>query len=120
MNINFKRKRKCRTNANDLSPAKGQAAQSNVIYLSKNIITTLQEISKEKSTRVDIRNNARRMRSCWPPSVWALNLLQGLRSTAGVKLAWDRDNDIVYVTAAYKQKEQTPVIHAASRKALGQ
>ncbi|MCH7651046.1 MAG: terminase [Nitrospinae bacterium] len=39
--------------------------------------------------------------------------------TAGVKLAWDRDNDIVYVTAAYKQKENTPVIHAAALKPWG-
>ena len=39
--------------------------------------------------------------------------------TAGVRLAWDRDNDVVYVTAVYKQKEQTPVIHAAALKAWG-
>ena len=39
--------------------------------------------------------------------------------TAGVKLAWDRDNDVVYVTAAYKQKEQTPVIHAAALRPWG-
>lgn len=39
--------------------------------------------------------------------------------TAGVKLAWDVDADIVYVTNAYKQKEATPVIHAAAVKPWG-
>ncbi len=39
--------------------------------------------------------------------------------TAGVKLAWDRDNDVVYVTACYKQKQQTPIIHAAALKPWG-
>lgn len=39
--------------------------------------------------------------------------------TAGVKLAWDRDSDIVYVVAAYKRKEATPVIHAAALKPWG-
>ena len=39
--------------------------------------------------------------------------------TAAVRLAWDRDPDIVYVTAAYKSKEETPVIHAAAVKPWG-
>ena len=39
--------------------------------------------------------------------------------TAGVKLAWDRDTDIVYVTACYKKKEATPIIHAAAMKPWG-
>lgn len=38
---------------------------------------------------------------------------------AAVKLAWDRDTDIIYVTAAYRQKEATPVIHAASIRPWG-
>jgi len=39
--------------------------------------------------------------------------------TAAVKLAWDRDGDIVHVTNAYKAKEQTPIIHAAAVKPWG-
>jgi len=39
--------------------------------------------------------------------------------TAGVKLAWDRDADTVYVTAAYRAREATPVIHAGALKAWG-
>lgn len=39
--------------------------------------------------------------------------------SAAVKLAWDRDNDIVYVTAAHRQKEQTPVLFAATVKPWG-
>lgn len=37
--------------------------------------------------------------------------------TAAIRLAWDRDNDCVYVTNAYRLKEATPVIHASSLKA---
>ena len=33
--------------------------------------------------------------------------------TAAVKLAWDRDADVVYVTAGYRVREATPLIHAA-------
>ena len=39
--------------------------------------------------------------------------------TAAAKLAWDRDNDIIYLTSAYKRSEQTPVIHAAAVKPWG-
>jgi len=39
--------------------------------------------------------------------------------TAGVKMAWDKDADVVHVTACYKAKEQTPVIHAAALKPWG-
>ena len=39
---------------------------------------------------------------------------------AGVNLAWDRDADCVYVTKAYREKEATPVIHAASIKPWGE
>jgi len=38
---------------------------------------------------------------------------------AAVSLAWDRDADCVYVTKAYRQKEATPVIHAAAIKPWG-
>lgn len=38
---------------------------------------------------------------------------------AAARIAWDRDNDCVYVTAEYAQREQTPVIHAASVKPWG-
>ena len=36
--------------------------------------------------------------------------------TAAVKLAWDRDADAVYVTHAYRSKQETPIIHAAAIK----
>lgn len=39
---------------------------------------------------------------------------------ATVNLCWDRDADCVYVTRAYRQKEATPVIHAASIKPWGE
>jgi len=39
--------------------------------------------------------------------------------TAAVKLAWDRDADIVYVTASYRRREATPVEHCASLKDWG-
>lgn len=39
--------------------------------------------------------------------------------TAAAKIAWDRDNDCIYVTAAYRKRESTPVIHAAAIKAWG-
>lgn len=40
--------------------------------------------------------------------------------TAAAKLAWDRDADCVYVTAAYRMREQTPIIHAAALKPWGE
>jgi hypothetical protein len=40
--------------------------------------------------------------------------------TAAVRLAFDRDTDIVYVTADYKCRETTPVLHAAALKPWGQ
>jgi len=36
-----------------------------------------------------------------------------------VKLAWDRDADCIYVTHAYRAKEQTPVVHAAALRPWG-
>lgn len=39
--------------------------------------------------------------------------------TAAVRLAWDRDADIVHVTAAYRQSEATPIIHAGALKPWG-
>lgn len=38
---------------------------------------------------------------------------------AAVNIAWDRDADCIYVTKAYRQKEATPVLHAASIKPWG-
>lgn len=35
------------------------------------------------------------------------------------KLAWDRDNDIVYVTANYRERQATPIIHAAALRPWG-
>lgn len=39
--------------------------------------------------------------------------------TAAVSCAWDRDADIWYVTAAHRQREASPIIHAASIKPWG-
>lgn len=39
--------------------------------------------------------------------------------SAATRLAWDRDADIVYVTAAHRQKEQTPLLFAATVKPWG-
>lgn len=39
--------------------------------------------------------------------------------TAAVRLAHDRDTDIVYVTAAYRVREKTPVVHAGALKPWG-
>lgn len=36
-----------------------------------------------------------------------------------VKLAWDREADVLYVTAAYRQREATPVIHSAALRPWG-
>ena len=40
--------------------------------------------------------------------------------TAAVKLTWDRDADVIYVTNSYGQREQTPIIHAAAVKSWGE
>ena len=39
--------------------------------------------------------------------------------TAAAKLAWDRDSDVVYVTATYRMREATPLIHAGALKPWG-
>lgn len=39
--------------------------------------------------------------------------------SAGVRLAWDRDNDVIYVTAAHRAREQTPLLFAACVKPWG-
>jgi len=38
---------------------------------------------------------------------------------AAASLAWDRDADCVYVTRTYRQKEATPIIHAAALRPWG-
>jgi len=38
---------------------------------------------------------------------------------AAVELVHDRDADVVYVTRAFRQREQTPIIHAAAIRAWG-
>lgn len=40
--------------------------------------------------------------------------------TAASRLAWDRDSDVIYVTATYAAREATPLIHAAALKAWGE
>ena len=40
--------------------------------------------------------------------------------TGAAKLAYDADNDVVYVVADYGESETTPVIHAASLKPWGE
>lgn len=39
--------------------------------------------------------------------------------TAAVWIAWDRDTDTIHVYDAYRQREQTPLIHAATIRAKG-
>lgn len=39
--------------------------------------------------------------------------------SAAVRIAWDRDNDVIYVTSAHRQKEQTPIMFAATVKPWG-
>jgi phage terminase large subunit-like protein len=39
--------------------------------------------------------------------------------TAGVKLAWDRDVDVLYVTATYRKREAPVSINASALKAMG-
>jgi phage terminase large subunit-like protein len=39
--------------------------------------------------------------------------------SAATKLAWDRDTDTIYVTAAHRQREQTPTLFAATVKPWG-
>lgn len=38
---------------------------------------------------------------------------------AASRLAWDRDSDVLYVIAAYRQREATPLIHAGALKPWG-
>ncbi len=38
---------------------------------------------------------------------------------AAVELAWDRDNDCIYVNRTYKVSQQTPVLHAAALRPWG-
>lgn len=38
---------------------------------------------------------------------------------AAVGLAWDREADVIYVTQIYRQRESTPIIHAAAIKPWG-
>ena len=38
---------------------------------------------------------------------------------AAVELAWDRDNDVVYVIRAWREKHTTPVLHAAALRSWG-
>jgi phage terminase large subunit-like protein len=56
------------------------------------------------------------------PSHWALIAAIDFgwdHPFAAVKLAWDRDADCVYVTNAYRVREQTPVVHAAALRPWG-
>jgi hypothetical protein len=39
--------------------------------------------------------------------------------SAGVRMAWDRDNDVLYVTKTHRAREQTPVLFAAAVKPWG-
>lgn len=38
---------------------------------------------------------------------------------AATRCAWDRDNDVFYVTGEYRQRQSTPIIHAASVRPWG-
>lgn len=39
---------------------------------------------------------------------------------AAARIAWDRDNDVIYLTGEYRQRETTPIIHSAAIKAWGE
>lgn len=39
--------------------------------------------------------------------------------SAAVRICWDRDEDVIYVTSAHRQKQQTPLLFAASVKPWG-
>lgn len=39
--------------------------------------------------------------------------------TAGANIAWDRDADVIYLTKDYRQRQATPIVHAAAFKAWG-
>lgn len=39
--------------------------------------------------------------------------------SAGVRLAWDRDSDTIYVTACHRQRQQTPLLFANTVKPWG-
>lgn len=39
---------------------------------------------------------------------------------AAVRIAWDRDNDIVYVMQTYRDRQSTPIIHAAALREWGE
>jgi len=40
--------------------------------------------------------------------------------TAAVKLVWDKDADVIYVTHCYKQREATPIVHSAALRPWGE
>jgi phage terminase large subunit-like protein len=39
--------------------------------------------------------------------------------SAAVRIAWDRDDDVIYVTSAHRQREQTPLLFAGTVKPWG-
>ena len=39
---------------------------------------------------------------------------------AAVRIAWDRDSDVVYLTHCYKEKEPVPAIHASALRSWGE
>lgn len=40
--------------------------------------------------------------------------------SAGIRMAWDRDNDIIYVTNCYRARENTPLMFTAAVKPWGE
>lgn len=56
------------------------------------------------------------------PSIWTqiIGIDFGYDHPFGAcRLAWDRDNDVVYVCGEYRKREATPVIHAAAIRPWG-
>ena len=86
-----------------------------------------------RRARKACRSSARGASSRWPRKTIAVDAFEiprhwaqigGLdfgwdHPTAAVRLAWDRDADCLYVTNAYRQREATPVVHAAALRAWG-
>ncbi len=57
-----------------------------------------------------------------PPAWWCR--IGGLdfgwdHPTAAVKIIWDREDDVIYVTSCHKLRESTPIVHAAAIKPWG-
>lgn len=65
----------------------------------------------------DIRVEPREIPAFWP-QIGGLDFGWD-HPSAGVRLAWDRDNDVLYVIATHRAREQTPVMFAGAVRPWG-